>query len=279
LDREKLLQKADVYRITDTLDQASLEVMATRLEVRGRHPRFMAMLAEYLDAMKLDRDARVLDLGCGTGVASREVARLPAFAGRVTGIDRSAYLVAMARQRALEEGLAARLAFQVGDSRSLGLPDASFDAVVAHTLLSHVEEPLAVLQEMARVVRPGGTIGVFDGDYASMTFASADAQSGRQTDAAIVEAIATSPRVMRDMPRLLREAGLQLESAFPYVVADIGKADFFAGTIPSFVKLLPRAGAMTEAQAAQWASDMLARSDQGIFFGATNFYSYVARRP
>ena len=273
------MQKADVYRITDTLDQASLEVMATRLEVRGRHPRFMQMLAEYLAAMALHAHARVLDLGCGTGVAGREVARRPGFEGRVTGIDRSAYLIAVARQRAQEEGLAARLDFQVGDSRSLGLPDGSFDAAVAHTLLSHVEDPLAVLGEMARVVRPGGTIGIFDGDYASMTFASADAQSGRHTDAAIVEAIATSPRVMRDMPRLLREAGLQLQAAFPHVVADIGKADFFSGTIPSFVKLLPRAGAMSEAQAAQWAADMLARSEQGTFFGATNFYSYVARRP
>jgi SAM-dependent methyltransferase len=273
------MDKADVYRITDTLDEASLEVMATRLEVRGRHPRFVAMLKEYVDAMGLHPNDRVLDLGCGTGVASREIARRPGFAGRVTGIDRSAYLVAVAKTRALEERLSDWLEFEVGDSRSLGLPDASFDAAVAHTLLSHVEDPLEVLREMARVVRPGGIVGIFDGDYASMTFAGADAQSGRETDAAIVEAIATSPRVMRDMPGLLHRAGLQLQAAFAHVVADIGKADFFAGTIPSFVKLLPRAGAMTEPQAAAWAKEMLERSERGAFFGATNFYSYVARRP
>jgi ubiquinone/menaquinone biosynthesis C-methylase UbiE len=272
------MDKADVYRITDSLDEVSLEVMATRLEVRGRHPRFMAMLAEYLSAMALPASARVLDLGYGTGVASRAVARRPGFASRVTGIDRSPYLIAVARKRAAEEGLSDRLEFETGDSRSLGLSEASFDAAVAHTLLSHVEDPLAVLREMARVVRPGGVIGIFDGDYASMTFGSADDESGRRIDAAIIGAIATSPRVMRDMPRLLAAAGLQLEAAFAHVMADIGRADYFAGTIPSFVKLLPRAGAMTEAQALAWTQEMLACSERGTFFGATNFYSCVARR-
>jgi hypothetical protein len=84
---------------------------------------------------------------------------------------------------------------------------------------------------------------------------------------------------MRDMPGLLLQAGFRLQAAFAHVVADIGKADFFAGTIPSFVTLLPRAGAMSEAQAAAWAQDMLERSERGAFFGATNFYSYVARKP
>ena len=130
------MEKADVYRLTDSLDEASLEVMATRLEVRGRHPRFMAMLDEYVDAMGLHPAAHVLDVGCGTGVASRAIARRPGFAGRVSGIDRSPYLVAVARKRSVEEGLTAWLEFEVSDSRSLGLPDGSFDAAVAHTLLS-----------------------------------------------------------------------------------------------------------------------------------------------
>ena len=84
---------------------------------------------------------------------------------------------------------------------------------------------------------------------------------------------------MRDMPRLLDSAGLQLRASFAHVMADIGKADYFAGTIPSFVRLLPRAGAMSEAHAAAWAQEMFACSERGTFFGATNFYSYVARRP
>ncbi len=71
-----------------------------------------------------------------------------------------------------------------GDSRSLGLADAAYDAVVAHTLISHVDDPAAVLREIARVVQPGGKVGIFDGDYASMTFGSDDPQQGRADDEA-----------------------------------------------------------------------------------------------
>ena len=132
--------------------------------------------------------------------------------------------------------------------------------------------------EPARLVRPGGKIAIFDGDYASITFGSDDVQKGKADDELIINALVTNPRVMRQMPQLLQEAGLTLAAAFSYVVADIGKADFWAPALQSFVRLLPKAGAMTESGAEAWVASMLKRSDQGRFFGATNFYSYVATR-
>jgi ubiquinone/menaquinone biosynthesis C-methylase UbiE len=156
----------DVYRITDKLDDPTLDAVAARLEARGKHPRFIAMMQEYLGAMEIDSAATVLDLGCGTGVASRAIAQRKAFAGRVTGIDRSPYLTAAAKRFAAEEGIENVVEFRTGDSQSLSLPNAAFDAVIAHTLISHVEDTVAVMKEMARIVRPDGRIGIFDGDYA-----------------------------------------------------------------------------------------------------------------
>jgi ubiquinone/menaquinone biosynthesis C-methylase UbiE len=269
----------DVYRITDQLDDATLDVLATRLEARGKHPKFSDMMREYFDAMRIDSARSVLDLGCGTGVAARTIARRPAFSGRVTGIDRSAHLISAATRLSRAEGVAAKVDFRAGDSHTLGLGDASFDMVVAHTLFSHLDDPRAVLREIVRVVKPGGKVGIFDGDYASMTFAGDDPARGKADDEAIVGAIVTHPRVMRQMPELLLEAGLKLDRVFSHVVADVGRADFWEPAIASFTKLLPRAGAMSEQDAAQWAAAMLRRSDRGIFFGASNYYSYVATRP
>ena len=269
----------DVYRVTTELDDPTLEVMATRLEARGKHPRFVAMMDQYLDAMRIDSARSVLDLGCGTGVASRAIARRKGFAGRVTGIDLSPFLIAAARRFSAEDGVASTVEFHVGDSHSLKLADAAFDAAVAHTLVSHVEDPLAVLREMARVTKPGGMIGVFDGDYASITYAMDDPEQGRRHDEAIIKALVTNPRVMRQMPQLLRAAGLELVASFPHVIADIGRADFYAGAIQSLLRLLPKSGAMSEAQAQAWVETMQERSEQGIFFAATNYFSYVARRP
>jgi ubiquinone/menaquinone biosynthesis C-methylase UbiE len=268
----------DVYRITDRLDDATLEVLLTRLEARGKHPRFAGMMRDYLDAMAIDSAGSVLDLGCGTGVAARAIAGRPGFSGRVTGVDRSPHLVGAATRLAGEEGVGGSVDFRAGDSHSLGLGDAEFDAVVAHTLLSHVEDPRAVLQEIARVLKPGGCAGIFDGDYASLTFASDDPAEGKAMDETIIGAIVTNPRVMRQMPQLLREAGLQIAATFGYVVADVGGADFWDTSVKSLVKLLPKAGSMTESQAADWAAAMFRRSEQGTFFGACNYYGYVATK-
>jgi ubiquinone/menaquinone biosynthesis C-methylase UbiE len=268
----------DVYRITNQLDDATLDVLLTRLEARGKHPRFADMLREYLDAMAIDSARSVLDLGCGTGVAARAIACRPSFSGRITGIDRSPHLIGAAARLAHEEGLAAKVDFRIGDSHTLELRDAEFDAVVAHTLFSHLDDPRAVLTEIVRVLNPGGKVGIFDGDYASLTFASDDPAAGKATDEAIINAIVTNPRVMRQMPQFLRDAGLQLVTSFAYVVPDVGRADFWDTSIKSLIKLLPKAGAMTESQAAEWANAMFRRSDQGTFFAACNYYGYVAAK-
>ena len=86
----------DPYRVTDKLDDAVLDAIVTRLEVRGRHPVFVRMMDEYLDAMGIDDAKAVIDLGCGTGIASRHIARRPGFSGHVTGIDRSPFLIGAA---------------------------------------------------------------------------------------------------------------------------------------------------------------------------------------
>ncbi len=268
----------DVYRITDKLDDPTLDAVAARLEARGKHPRFIAMMQEYLEAMRIDSAGTVLDLGCGTGVVSRAIVQRKGFGGRVTGLDRSPYLTDAAKRFAVQDGVANAVEFRTGDSQSLSLPNAAFDAVVAHTLISHTEDPSAVMREMARVVKPGGRIGIFDGDYASLTYGTTEPAKGKATDDMIINALVTNPRVMREMPHLLKQAGLVLEASFAHVVADIGKADFFAPGLQSLLRVLPKSGAMSESEARAWVNAMLKQSEDGTYFGASNFYSYVARR-
>ena len=99
----------DPYNRTGEISEAALTAMADRLESRGRDPAFLAMLDDYLGAMDAGRLSLVLDVGCGTGVVARRLARLGAFAGRIVGIDRSPDLMAVARQQAASEGLADRI--------------------------------------------------------------------------------------------------------------------------------------------------------------------------
>lgn len=108
----------------------------------------------------------LLDVGCGPGTITGDLARVVA-PGRVVGADASAEVL----QRARATGAAANLTFEVADAYRLPFGDATFDVAHAHQVLQHVSDPVAVLAEMRRVLRPGGTLAVRDGDYAGFTWA------------------------------------------------------------------------------------------------------------
>ncbi len=160
----------DAFRFINDLDAATLQTIIKRLEFRGKDPTFVRMRDAYLGKLPGGPEVQILDLGCGTGVVGRALAGRDHFSGRVIGVDQSPALIEAARRFAAEEGVEDHAEFQVGDVQALDYPDGRFHAVIAHTLVSHVADPLAALKEMARVVHPGGTVAIFDGDYASLTF-------------------------------------------------------------------------------------------------------------
>src|SRR5215510_4273080 len=89
---------------------------------------------------RLAPDARVLDVGCGPGTITADLAALVP-GGYVTGIDAA------------------------GDVYRLDFADGTFDVVHAHQVLQHLTDPVAALREMRRVCRPGGLVAARDGDY------------------------------------------------------------------------------------------------------------------
>ena len=273
------LQTPDPYGRTFQMDEQALAAIAARLEARGKHPFFARVIDDYMDALGLSGPEAILDLGCGTGVAARAIARRPEAKGPpVAAVDISAHLVELGRNLAREEGLADRIDFRVGDAHGLGLPEGGFDAVVMHTLVSHVADPATVVAEGRRLLRPGGRLVVFDGDYASFTMATGAPDGGAATDRVLHGALFSQLRVMRAMPRLLAEGGLELGWSRAYVAADIGRAEFWASTVASLRVLLPRTGAMSEAEAGAFADALERASAENRFFAASNFYTYLARR-
>jgi ubiquinone/menaquinone biosynthesis C-methylase UbiE len=118
----------------------------------------------------------LLDVGCGPGTITVDLARIVA-PGRVTGIDRSAEIVADATAYAREQRVDA--AFEAGDVYALRFAAGAFDVVHAHQVLQHLADPVAALREMRRVLRPGGIVAARDGDYASFAWAPADTRLDR----------------------------------------------------------------------------------------------------
>ena len=114
----------------------------------------------------------LLDVGCGPGTITTDLARL-VFPGAVVGVDAAAGVLSEASARLAEDG-PANVTFAVGSAYALSWPDASFDVVHAHQVLQHLTDPVAALVEMRRVLRPGGLLAVRDSDYGGFFWAPAD---------------------------------------------------------------------------------------------------------
>ncbi|MFA5883750.1 MAG: methyltransferase domain-containing protein [Acidimicrobiia bacterium] len=119
----------------------------------------------------------VLDVGCGPGTISLDLARL-VFPGRVTGIDLAEEVVEAARRDCAGAG-GTDLAFAVGDVYSLDFDDAAFDVVYAHQVLQHLSDPVAALREMRRVLRSPGLLAVRDSDYGAFVWTPPDPRLDR----------------------------------------------------------------------------------------------------
>jgi ubiquinone/menaquinone biosynthesis C-methylase UbiE len=268
----------DAFEFINELDRPTVEALINRLEFRAHDATFVQFREAYLEKLALPAPAAVLDLGCGTGVLARALAARNGFAERLVGVDQSPVLIEAAQQLAVDEGVSGRIDFRVGDVHHLDLPDGVFDAAIAHTLLSHVSDPLLVLREAARVVRPGGWVVVFDGDYASWTFGCSDPVLGRAMEDAIMAAVVSKPRVMRDMPRLLHELGLQRDDTLGFVYLDIGKGAFFPGAAEAYAPLVGRSGLLPQADVDRWLTEQRQAIRDETFFSACNYYAYLARR-
>lgn len=117
----------------------------------------------------LEPGMRVLDVGCGPGSITLDLATIVGDDGRVTGVDSAEIAVAAARATAVERG-DTRTTFETGDVYALAYGDGAFDAVHAHQVLQHLADPPAALREMARVAGPGGIVATRDADYATMAW-------------------------------------------------------------------------------------------------------------
>lgn len=104
---------------------------------------------------------RAIDIGCGPGQLVIDLARrYPAL--HVTGLDLSAEMLDLARRNADRAGVGHRVDFKAGNAENVPFPDGYFDLVVSTLSLHHWTDPVTVLNEVARVTRPGGHSRIYD---------------------------------------------------------------------------------------------------------------------
>jgi 2-polyprenyl-3-methyl-5-hydroxy-6-metoxy-1,4-benzoquinol methylase len=268
----------DVWGRTTDIDESALVLMVERLENRAKHPFFRRVIAEYIGDLELERISSALEIGCGTGVVSRALAVAPGFRGTITATDVSPHLIDAARRHAEMEGLEGRITFEVSSAADLRAKNSTYDLIIAHTLFSHVANPVAILAECARVLRSGEQLLIFDRDFASSALSLEKEVAAKIDVEDIARAFAAQPYIIRQLPSLLVDAGFAIESHRSYVIADVGRADFFSEQLTTWRRLLPVSGVISRGDADLLMNGLDAASAAGTLFWANNFYTFVARK-
>ncbi|MSP12992.1 MAG: methyltransferase domain-containing protein [Chloroflexi bacterium] len=133
-------------------------------ELKGR--KFLQMCPPM--AAYLTPGTKVLDVGCGPGPITRDIAAM-VYPGPVVGVDSEPKSIELAGNLVKESHIS-NLTFQVGDALQLDFADGSFDVVLSMNVIGWLRDPVRALQEQRRVTREGGWVLVMMADYGNILF-------------------------------------------------------------------------------------------------------------
>ncbi|HEX5166268.1 MAG TPA: methyltransferase domain-containing protein [Thermomicrobiales bacterium] len=266
---------SDVWSMVPELDDAVQERMAAVLETRGADPQQQAMRRVFLSDIAFPDGARVLDVGCGTGVLTRVIAGWPGVA-EVVGVDPAPSLLEKAR--GLAAGLT-NLTFEVADGRELPYEDDSFDVVIFDSTLCHVPHPERALAEAFRVLRPSGWLAAFDGDYATTTVALGD-HDPLQACADVTMANSVNDRwLVRRLPALARACGYEVVGFRSHGFTETTEGGYMLTVVERGADMLHAFGQISGETAAMLKAEAYRRVEGKTFFGHIAYGSLTARKP
>ena len=215
----------------------------------------------------------ILDVGCGPGFGSKDLAELLGTAGRVIGIDASARYVGFVNEVIADDPNTAPIEAHQGDVQQLDLPEASVDGAYARWVLSFTPEPMRVVEGIARALRPGGRFAVQDyAGWSGLFWGPRSETLGllRRAVTGAYESVGADSDIGRKLPGMMHASGFDVLEIRPLQrTARPGDAlwhwptRFFKLFLPRVVEM----GFMTQGEFEAWCDewDSLTR-DEGAFF-------------
>ena len=205
---------------------------------------------EVRASLRASAGESILDLGSGPGFLACDLAQEVGATGRIVGVDISSDMNSIASTRVAAAGLSDRVDILEGDATALAFADATFHAAVSMQVIEYLAEPDIALQQLARVLRPGGRLVIIDTDWDSLVWAARDPSRATRIAAAWNEHL-PDPYLPRSLAPRLRGAGFEvrevrivpiLNTAYDATTFSYNIAPLIAAFVPGARRRLRRRG-------------------------------------
>jgi ubiquinone/menaquinone biosynthesis C-methylase UbiE len=265
-------------------DDESVAQMVALLDYQDALPSARRLHDWAIETAGVHPGENVVDLGSGTGTMSRQLASLVAPvaspgvpARQVIGIEPNPHLRAVAMNRAKAVGVS-NVSFIEGFAGALPFDDSTIDFVWCERVLQHLADPQSAINDIARVLRPGGCAALLDSDYGTRIVSDLDADLAAAFSRASLGPMA-NPYAARHIPAQIHAAGLELEP-------DVGSSAFvFSSEMLLRSQVLSRDAddAVESAGLTREVADVAVRAvhdaaERGLAFAAITVFGFVARK-
>jgi arsenite methyltransferase len=225
------------------------------------------------DALAAAPGERILDVGCGPGFYVAELVEEVGSDGSIVGVDSSPDMLALARRRC--EGHP-NVEFREGDATSPPVEDAAFDGAVCVQVLEYVPDASVALAAMTRALRPGGRIVVWDTDWATVSWYSADPARMERVLRAFDEHLA-HPSLPRTLAARMRAAGLDdiQFTGHCSATAELTFESHGGAILPMIADFVPDHQGVTKEEAKAWVAEQQELAERGEFFFSASQFCFV----
>jgi arsenite methyltransferase len=250
--------------------------LVDQLESLYRKRDILRRRALVREAVSAQPGERILDVGCGPGFYVAELLEQVGPQGSLVGVDPSQQMLAVAAKRCAGHE---NVEFREGPATSLPVEDASFDTALSVQVLEYVADTSAALAEIHRALRPGGRVVIWDVDWGTVSWHSADpermARALRAWDAHLAH-----PSLPRTLTAQLRAAGFDDVRVDGHVFAnnDFSPESYLAATLPLIEDYLVGSGTIDVDEAHAWAAEQRELGARGEYFVACVQFCFAARR-
>lgn len=265
----------DVWATVADASEETQTLLADAMEKRSDDPVLTQLRDRYLGWLPKMPGGTVIEMGCGPGDVTGALLKATE-ATTAIGVDPSPVMIERAAKRHAHEPA---LTFCVGDARATTLTPASADLILFHTTLCHIPQPEQALAEVMRLLKPGGTLAIFDGDYATTTAALGPQDPIDGVIQHAMHSLVHDLYFCRSLPRRIADAGLTLSrlEILPYRAS--GNAAFFVSLFTRGLHFLQEARHLSENSAQSLLQELKARIRDGRFFGFCSFHVAIAHKP